>query len=108
MKCPNGANSCAAEREREIDIYIYKYIIHGNQAQCLSHLRLERERERERERGKKMGDSSDSVSVDMERVSLGGKEHLVKTCLGYVSVAVLGDQDKPALVTYPDLALNRK
>ncbi|VVA26166.1 PREDICTED: pollen-specific [Prunus dulcis] len=55
-----------------------------------------------------MGDSSDSVSVDMERVSLGGKEHLVKTCLGYVSVAVLGDQDKPALVTYPDLALNRK
>ncbi|KAI5327169.1 hypothetical protein L3X38_026565 [Prunus dulcis] len=53
-----------------------------------------------------MGDSSDSVSVDMEGVSLGGKEHLVKTCLGYVSVAVLGDQDKPALVTYPDLALN--
>ncbi|BBG97214.1 N-MYC downregulated-like 2 [Prunus dulcis] len=34
-------------------------------------------------------------------------EHLVKTCLGYVSVAVLGDQDKPALVTYPDLALNQ-
>ncbi|KAH0969485.1 hypothetical protein GBA52_028666 [Prunus armeniaca] len=42
----------------------------------------------------------------MEGFSLGGKEHLVKTCLGYVSVAVLGDQDKPALVTYPDLALN--
>ncbi|KAM1021636.1 hypothetical protein ACFX2J_042518 [Malus domestica] len=53
-----------------------------------------------------MGDSSDSVSVDMEGVSLGGKEHLVRTCLGYVSVAVLGDPDKPALVTYPDLALN--
>ncbi|XP_024021797.1 protein NDL2 [Morus notabilis] len=53
-----------------------------------------------------MGDSSDSVSVDMEGVSLGGKEHLIKTCHGYVSVAVIGDQDKPALVTYPDLALN--
>lgn len=36
------------------------------------------------------------------------QEHLVKTCHGYVSVAVIGDQDKPALVTYPDLALNCK
>ncbi|XP_004291029.1 PREDICTED: pollen-specific protein SF21-like [Fragaria vesca subsp. vesca] len=54
-----------------------------------------------------MGDSSgDSVSVDMEGASLCGKEHLVQTRHGYVSVAVLGDQDKPALVTYPDLALN--
>ncbi|PON76698.1 NDRG [Parasponia andersonii] len=53
-----------------------------------------------------MADSSDSVSVDVEGVSLGGKEHLIKTCRGYVSVAVIGDQDKPALVTYPDLALN--
>lgn len=34
------------------------------------------------------------------------QEHLVKTCHGYVSVAVIGDQDKPALVTYPDLGLN--
>lgn len=34
------------------------------------------------------------------------QEHLVKTCHGYVSVAVIGDKDKPALVTYPDLALN--
>lgn len=24
----------------------------------------------------------------------------------YVSVSVFGDQDKPALITYPDLALN--
>ncbi|KAL6215329.1 hypothetical protein ACLB2K_014760 [Fragaria x ananassa] len=54
-----------------------------------------------------MGDSSgDSVSVDMEGVSLCGKEHLVQTRHGYLSVAVLGDQYKPALVTYPDLALN--
>ncbi|KAL4282825.1 hypothetical protein GQ457_16G001560 [Hibiscus cannabinus] len=53
-----------------------------------------------------MGDSSDSVSVDMETIPLGGKEYLVKTRHGTVSVAVFGDQDKPALVTYPDLALN--
>ncbi|MBA0729896.1 hypothetical protein Golax_023168 [Gossypium laxum] len=50
--------------------------------------------------------SSDSVSIDMETISLGGKEYLVKTRLGTVSVVVFGDQDKPALVTYPDLALN--
>ncbi|XP_010262203.1 PREDICTED: pollen-specific protein SF21-like [Nelumbo nucifera] len=53
-----------------------------------------------------MADSSDSVSVDMETISLGGKEHIVQTGYGSVSVAVFGDQDKPALVTYPDLALN--
>ncbi|XP_039039092.1 protein NDL1-like [Hibiscus syriacus] len=53
-----------------------------------------------------MADSSDSVSIDMEIISLGGKEYLVKTRLGTVSVVVFGDQDKPALVTYPDLALN--
>ncbi|XP_068651745.1 protein NDL1-like [Aristolochia californica] len=54
-----------------------------------------------------MGDSSGSVSVDMEMISLGGKEHLVQTGCGSVSVAVFGDLDKPALVTYPDLALNQ-
>ncbi|KAG9456559.1 hypothetical protein H6P81_001067 [Aristolochia fimbriata] len=53
-----------------------------------------------------MGDSSGSVSVDMEMISLGGKEHLVQTCCGSVSVAVFGEPDKPALITYPDLALN--
>ncbi|KAL0330715.1 UNVERIFIED_CONTAM: protein NDL2 [Sesamum angustifolium] len=53
-----------------------------------------------------MADSSDSVSVDMESVPLAGKEHIVKTGRGSVSVAVFGDQDKPALITYPDLALN--
>ncbi|TYI22459.1 hypothetical protein ES332_A06G104700v1 [Gossypium tomentosum] len=34
------------------------------------------------------------------------QEYLVKTRCGMVSVALFGDQDKPALVTYPDLALN--
>ncbi|MBA0661947.1 hypothetical protein Goklo_006162 [Gossypium klotzschianum] len=53
-----------------------------------------------------MADSSDSISIDMETISLGAKEYLVKTRCGMVSVAVIGDQDKPALVTYPDLALN--
>ncbi|XP_073150212.1 protein NDL1-like isoform X2 [Henckelia pumila] len=33
-------------------------------------------------------------------------EHIVRTGHGPVSVIVYGDQDKPALVTYPDLALN--
>ncbi|KAE8100009.1 hypothetical protein FH972_017945 [Carpinus fangiana] len=60
----------------------------------------------QREGEREMGDSSDSVSVDMEGISFGGKEHLIETCHGYVSVAVIGDPDKPALVTYPDLALN--
>lgn len=53
-----------------------------------------------------MADSSDSVSVDMETISLGGKEHLIKTSCGSVFVAMFGDLDKPALVTYPDVALN--
>ncbi|KAL0297227.1 UNVERIFIED_CONTAM: protein NDL2 [Sesamum radiatum] len=53
-----------------------------------------------------MADSSGSVSLDMESVPLAGKEHIVKTGHGSVSVAVFGDQDKPALITYPDLALN--
>ncbi|XP_042975021.1 protein NDL1-like isoform X2 [Carya illinoinensis] len=33
-------------------------------------------------------------------------EHLIRTGCGPVSVIVYGDQDKPALLTYPDLALN--
>ncbi|XP_057956941.1 protein NDL1-like [Malania oleifera] len=53
-----------------------------------------------------MGDSRDSVSLDMETISLGGQEHLVETVFGSVYVAVFGDPDKPALVTYPDLALS--
>ncbi|KAG5559232.1 hypothetical protein RHGRI_008958 [Rhododendron griersonianum] len=53
-----------------------------------------------------MADSNDSISVDMETIYLGGKEHTVRTGQGSVSVIVYGDQDKPALLTYPDLALN--
>ncbi|KAJ0964606.1 hypothetical protein J5N97_025744 [Dioscorea zingiberensis] len=53
-----------------------------------------------------MGESSGSVSIDVERIFFGGKEHLIQTNHGPVSVAVYGDQDKPALITYPDVALN--
>ncbi|OIV97683.1 hypothetical protein TanjilG_12440 [Lupinus angustifolius] len=53
-----------------------------------------------------MADSSDSVSVDMETISPSLKEHHIRTRHGSISVAVYGDQDKPALITYPDLALN--
>ncbi|KAJ9549475.1 hypothetical protein OSB04_022018 [Centaurea solstitialis] len=46
----------------------------------------------------------------METSSPGRKyciqEHLVKTTHGFISVAIFGDPDKPALITYPDLALN--
>ncbi|WOK96987.1 pollen-specific protein SF21-like [Canna indica] len=73
---------------------------------------------RKKEKGKKagsdigrldfeaMGESSGSVLVDVERISFGGKEHHVLTSYGPISVAVYGDLDKPALVTYPDVALN--
>ncbi|KZV27492.1 hypothetical protein F511_28190 [Dorcoceras hygrometricum] len=50
--------------------------------------------------------SGESVCLDVETIYLGGKEHIVRTGHGPVSVIVYGDQDKPALVTYPDLALN--
>lgn len=53
-----------------------------------------------------MGESSGSVSIDVERISFGGKEHLIQTRCGFVSVSVFGDQEKPALITYPDVALN--
>lgn len=53
-----------------------------------------------------MAESSDSVSIDVETIYLGGKEHIVRTGRGSVSVIIYGDQEKPALVTYPDLALN--
>ncbi|PKA63666.1 Pollen-specific protein SF21 [Apostasia shenzhenica] len=53
-----------------------------------------------------MGESSGSVSIDVERISVGGEEHLIQTSYGSVSVAVFGDHEKPALVTYPDVALN--
>ncbi|WVZ79759.1 hypothetical protein U9M48_027300 [Paspalum notatum var. saurae] len=54
-----------------------------------------------------MGDSGGSVaSVDVERISFGGKEHHIQTNHGSISVAIYGDHDKPALITYPDIALN--
>ncbi|XP_050218648.1 protein NDL1-like [Mercurialis annua] len=53
-----------------------------------------------------MSESKDFTSVDIEKIFLGGKEHRVRTGRGSVSVIVYGDQDKPALITYPDLALN--
>lgn len=102
-----------------------------------------------------MGESSDSVSIDIDMIPLGGKvrnsayptkkkeklfffcsssrfffnadyvwvwgsfvyafvflvdvilqECLVKTSKGSISVFVCGDQEKPALITYPDVALN--
>lgn len=36
------------------------------------------------------------------------QEHIVRTGSGSVSVIIYGDPDKPALITYPDLALNRE
>ncbi|GAB4838932.1 NuDeL-like protein [Ancistrocladus abbreviatus] len=48
----------------------------------------------------------DSVSLDVETIYLGGKEFHVQTGLGSVSVIVHGDQEKPALLSYPDLGLN--
>ncbi|CAL5330453.1 unnamed protein product [Camellia sinensis] len=53
-----------------------------------------------------MGDSTDSVSIDIDMIPLGGKECLVKTSKGSITVLVCGDQEKPALITYPDVALN--
>ncbi|GAB2223037.1 hypothetical protein Droror1_Dr00017172 [Drosera rotundifolia] len=55
-----------------------------------------------------MGESvtADHVAVNIESIAIEGKEHLVMTGSGPVSVAIFGNQDKPALITYPDLALN--
>lgn len=53
-----------------------------------------------------MAKSIDSVSIDIDTCSLGGKGYDVKTGHGPLSVVVYGDPDKPALITYPDLALN--
>ncbi|OVA05463.1 Ndr [Macleaya cordata] len=53
-----------------------------------------------------MGDSSGSVSIDIQLIPLGGKECLVETSKGPISVFVCGDQEKPGLITYPDVALN--
>ncbi|PQQ11404.1 pollen-specific protein SF21 [Prunus yedoensis var. nudiflora] len=47
------------------------------------------------------------ISSKQETLLLGGgKECVVNTSKGSVSVLVCGDQGKPALITYPDVALN--
>ncbi|XP_024385493.1 protein NDL2 [Physcomitrium patens] len=48
----------------------------------------------------------DSVSLNMDISPWGGQEYLVPTSFGSVTVTVCGDQEKPALVTYPDVGLN--
>ncbi|KAL9662806.1 hypothetical protein QQ045_027640 [Rhodiola kirilowii] len=53
-----------------------------------------------------MSDSNNSVALDMDTIYQSGKEHLIQTGSGPVSVVIYGDQDKPAMITYPDLALN--
>lgn len=54
-----------------------------------------------------MGVSSDSVAIDIDNLAPpAGKEVCVKTSKGLISVFICGDQQKPALVTYPDVALN--
>ncbi|PWA47452.1 SF21C1 [Artemisia annua] len=53
-----------------------------------------------------MAAMADSVSIDMESIYLGGKEHIIRTGHGSVSVIIYGDIEKPPLITYPDVALN--
>ncbi|KAI5676970.1 hypothetical protein M9H77_07920 [Catharanthus roseus] len=50
---------------------------------------------------------NESVSIDIDKmVAFGGKEVRVKTSKGSIAVFVSGDREKPALITYPDVALN--
>ncbi|KAI3674743.1 hypothetical protein L2E82_51969 [Cichorium intybus] len=53
-----------------------------------------------------MAYSRPSLAVETPTIHLGGKEHIIRTGCGSVSVIVYGDQGKPPLITYPDLALN--
>ncbi|KAL4570326.1 hypothetical protein LXL04_025978 [Taraxacum kok-saghyz] len=53
-----------------------------------------------------MADSNDSIAIDMDSSSPGGKAHILETATGFISVVIMGDPDKPPLITYPDLALN--
>lgn len=53
-----------------------------------------------------MEEGGDSIALDMDIVPSGGQEYMVPTSFGHISVTVCGDQDKPALVTYPDVGLN--
>lgn len=47
-----------------------------------------------------------AISLDVERIPWGGQEYAVNTSFGLLSVFVRGDQRKPALITYSDVALN--
>ncbi|CAK9232303.1 unnamed protein product [Sphagnum troendelagicum] len=51
------------------------------------------------------GDST-VITLDMEFGSWGCLRYQVPTASGPISVVVCGDQDKPALLTYPDVGLN--
>jgi hypothetical protein len=51
------------------------------------------------------GDST-VITLDMEFGSWGCQRYHVPTASGPISVVVCGDQDKPALLTYPDVGLN--
>ncbi|KAJ7290886.1 hypothetical protein O6H91_Y293100 [Diphasiastrum complanatum] len=51
-----------------------------------------------------MSDCSDSVSLDMDTMPWGGQ--MIQTSHGPLYVTVCGDQEKPALIAYPDLALD--
>ncbi|KAK1418601.1 hypothetical protein QVD17_27746 [Tagetes erecta] len=53
-----------------------------------------------------MAHSGRSISVALPSFHFGGKEHIIRTGCGSVSVTVYGNQEKPPLITYPDLALN--
>ncbi|GKA75946.1 pollen-specific protein SF21-like protein [Tanacetum coccineum] len=53
-----------------------------------------------------MAHSGHSIAVDLPTIHLPGKEHIIRTGCGSVSVTVYGNQEKPPLITYPDLALN--
>eukprot|EP00249_Psilotum_nudum_P002154 c15047_g1_i2 orf=648-1700(+) len=53
-----------------------------------------------------MCEPTSAISLDVETIPWGGQEHVVRTSFGPISVFVCGDQEKPALVTYPDVALN--
>ncbi|KAI3805672.1 hypothetical protein L1987_28252 [Smallanthus sonchifolius] len=55
-----------------------------------------------------MADSGHSIAADLPPIHFGGKEHIIQTGCGSVSVTVYGDQEKPPLITYPDLGLNHK
>ncbi|XP_024362366.1 protein NDL2 [Physcomitrium patens] len=53
-----------------------------------------------------MEEGLDSVALDMDLAPWDGQVYMVPTSFGQISVTVCGDQDKPALITYPDVALN--